>query len=107
MTKFVKQKVEIMETPVTVWTLVAISITLIVMYAFLINASIVNIVKAKSVRSEIASLSTHVGALESKYLLSKSALTMDDARALGFSESASAPIYITKGETQASLSFNR
>lgn len=107
MTKFVKQKVEIMETPITVWTLIAISITLIVMYAYLVNASIVNIVNAKSVRAEIATLSTQVGSLESAYLLGKSSLTIEDARLLGFSETTSHPVYITRGETQPSLSFNR
>lgn len=107
MTKFVRQQVETIEKPITAWALVAVSLTLVVMYAYLVNASIVNIVAAKAVRAEASALTARVGALEAAYLAAKSSLTVEDARALGFSESKSQTSYITRGPSLGSLSLNR
>ncbi|MDP1625110.1 MAG: hypothetical protein Q8L64_05050 [bacterium] len=107
MTKFVRQQVETMERPITAWMLVGVAVTLIAIYAYLVNASIVNIVTAKTVRTHVTSLTTRVGALESSYLTAKSAITIEEARELGFSASKSRPAYIGRTATLGAISLNR
>lgn len=90
----------------TAWFLVGIALTLIFSYAYLINASIMNIVQAKENQAHISALVSSVGSLESTYLSGKASLSIDYARSLGFSEAKTETAYIAKNSNVA-LSFNR
>lgn len=106
MTQYIQEKVIHMERPITAWFLVGIALTLIFSYAYFVNASIMNIVQAKANQSQISTLVSSVGSLESTYLAGKSALTIESARAMGFVESKTDTTYIAKSSATA-LTFNR
>ncbi len=105
MTQYVQEKVAYMERPVTAWALAGMIAALVLSYAYFVNAAIVNIVATKDMQVQISELTSEVGNLEAEYLAAKSALTLDEARSLGFVSSTSDASYITK--TSFSLSFNR
>ena len=79
---------------------------LVFAYAGFINATINDIVSTKDMQSKVVSLTSSVSDMESKYMAAKSAITMDDALAMGFSQSSSDAVYIQKAVV-GSLSFNR
>jgi hypothetical protein len=106
MTQYVREKVAYMERPITAWTLAGIIAMLVFSYAYFVNAAIVNIVATKDMQVEISDLTSEVGNLETEYLAAKSALSIDDAHALGFAQSVSEPVYVAKTPSSA-LSFNR
>jgi hypothetical protein len=106
MTQYVQQKVAYMERPVTAWALTGMIALVVFSYAYLVNAAIVNIVATKNMQVEISNLTSEVGNLESEYLAAKSALTLDDALALGFAPAGSDVAYVAKTPSSA-LSLNR
>lgn len=106
MTQYVQEKVAYMERPITSWALVGMIVALVFSYAYFVNGAIVNIVATKDMQVEISDLTSEVGNLEAQYLSAKSALSLDDARTLGFIESRADASYIAKRPVGA-LSFNR
>lgn len=106
MTQYVQEKVAYMERPITAWVMVGMIAVMVFSYACLVNAAIVNIVATKDMQVQISDLTSQVGNLETEYLSAKSALTIEDAHALGFAISKSEIAYVAK-KPVGSLSFNR
>ena len=106
MTKYVKEGIDRIETPITIWILAGIAFTFIFMYAYFVSASVSNIVVAKNLQSDISAMTSSVSNLEASYLSAKSSINMDSALALGFKESKSDTVFISRNSL-ASLSFNR
>ena len=105
MTQYVQAKVETLEHPITVWVLSALIGIMAIAYALFINATITNIVATKTNQGAVSALTSNVSALESRYLAAKSAITMNDALAMGFSQPTYDTVYISRTAAD-SLSFN-
>lgn len=106
MTQYVREKVEKMENPVVAWTLVSLIVMLACVYAYFVNGTIQNIVAAKDLRSNISTLTSSIGNLETEYLAAKSGVDLAYAQEQGFVSGESSTIYVAK-KTDSSISFNR
>lgn len=105
MTRYVREKVERIETPWVAWALVGVVACLLLAYAYFLSGAVSNMVVAKDMRAEIVALTSATSGLESEYLAKKSSLDLAYARSIGFTESNEA-LYIAK-RPSAPLSLNR
>ncbi|MDE1875162.1 MAG: hypothetical protein KGH68_03805, partial [Patescibacteria group bacterium] len=78
---------------------------IVIAYAAFIDATITNIVSAKSMQTEISSLTTTMSDLESHYLSARSAISLDVALAQGYAQDDN-PTFIMRTSAN-SLSFNQ
>ncbi len=106
MTQFVTAKVQTIEKPVTAWALVGFIAVLICVYVYFVSGAVVNAIAVKDMQTQIASLTSSIGNLESTYLAAKSSITVESALAQGYSQPKEVAVYVAK-QSGASLSFNR
>mgnify|MGYP003559813966 FL=1 len=106
MTQYVTAKVQTIERPVTSWTLLAIIGLLVSVYISFVAGAVSNAIAAKDMQSQISALTSSIGSLESQYIAVKSSITLDEAKAQGYSEPVDSIVYVAKIPA-ASLSLNR
>ncbi len=106
MTQYVTAKVQTIEKPVTSWTLLAIIGLLVSVYISFVAGAVSNAIAAKDMQSQISALTSSIGTLESQYIAVKSSITLDEAKAQGYSEPVDSIVYVAKIPA-ASLSLNR
>lgn len=107
MTKYVQEKVERLEHPITAWALFALACVLVGVYAYFVAGAIGNAVEARDMRAIASQIASSVSVLESKYIAVKSSIDLEQARSLGFAEPVSDAIYISRSASVAALSLNR
>lgn len=81
-------------------------ISTFVMYVFLVNKTIMNVVAREKVEKNISSLSTSIGELEFKYISLKNKVTLELAHSKGFSD-VSPTRFIARNGNGSSLSYNQ
>jgi hypothetical protein len=80
------------------YTLSMLVVGLILMYAFFVNQTILNVVERRDFQRDIAILSTKVGGLETEYIQKKNGITLEYAYTLGF-YNVEEPNYISTKDT--------
>ena len=105
MTKYVQERVENMEKPITVWVIIGFMSALVLTYGLLLNATVMNAVSTNQMKKQVEQLTSSVANLESSYLSAKENLTLEYAKSIGFSESSKNIAYVNK--SLESFSFNR
>lgn len=68
------------------WSVLALLILTVGVYAYFVNGAIFNIVERQNVLRELSSLTSSVSELESDYSIVRNTLTQEHARTLGFDE---------------------
>lgn len=106
MTQYVSAKVENIERPVTAWFLVGLIIALLGVYVYFVSGAVANVIAVKDTQSQIASLTSSIGNLESNYLAAKSEMSFESALAAGYAEPKDVALYVSK-KSPVALSFNR
>jgi hypothetical protein len=83
-------------------SLVSLSAFLLVAYVYLVNQTVWNVVSRQDSAKQVRDASSQVAALESSYMTSSSALTIDHAYLLGFQDIKQADTtFVTGLPTQA------
>src|SRR3989344_3478930 len=84
------------------WALAGLFALTVLVYGYLVNATIMNIVERKEAAQEIAFMRSSIGGLESQYNVLRNTLTYEYAKALGFSESREKIFIVSKQIVQNS-----
>ncbi|MDD4988802.1 MAG: hypothetical protein PHV42_00010 [Candidatus Pacebacteria bacterium] len=87
------------------WGAAFLLLVLLCSYAYLLNHTIRNVVERQKSGERIASLSSGVGELESRYITLKDSITLDLASSLGF-QTVQNPVFISRTALSKALSLN-
>lgn len=85
--------------------LAGVLLSIFVMYGFLINKTIMNVVARQNSEKEIASLSSAVGDLEFKYMNLKSSITLELAHGKGFQDNLPSR-FLSRTSPAKTLTYN-
>ncbi len=85
------------------FSLAALLLTFFLLYAYLVNKTVMNVVARENAENDISELSTTIGTLESQYMTLKNSVTLDLAYSRGFKD-ATPSQFISRGP--ATLSYN-
>lgn len=77
-----------------------------VIYVYLINATVMNVVAREDSEKEIAALSTSLGEMEFKYISLKNGVTLDLAYQKGFGTTAATEFLARENSAPSVLSYN-
>ncbi len=86
------------------WTLIFLSVTLLVMYIYGVNITVRNTVARQNIESEVSNISTRLGEMEFTYISLTNKVSLQVAYARGFKD-VNAPEYISRAKGTA-LSMN-
>lgn len=87
------------------WALVAMMIFMVLLYAYLINKTVMNVVLRGKMEKQVSSLEVKVGEMEYKYISLKNGINIDLAYSLGY-KNVSDPQYISAKTLGRSVSVN-
>lgn len=88
----------------TFWTLIFLSIALLVVYIYGVNATVRNTVARQNIESEVSNISNKLGEMEFIYISLTNKVSLQVAYSRGFKD-VSAPEYISR-TSGPSLSMN-
>ena len=77
-------KLSTLETPQVFWGLVLAVVLFAGLYAYLINATVLNVAARQNVEKNITRLSSETGKLEASYMSMKNSIDLNLAHSLGF-----------------------
>lgn len=95
-----------LEKPVTLYILSGFLVMFVMVYIYLINGTVMNVVERNSAELSIADISSDISELESNYLNLENSIDVALANSLGFKEIKSDSVYVSVNSSVASLSFN-
>ena len=81
----------------TLWGSLAFMFVSLLVYGYLVNQTVHNVVERRSLMSDMTRLQSEVSDLEAKYIEGRASVTYEDARALGFTEPLAVD-YVTAGD---------
>ena len=82
-------------------------IVLVGLYSFFISTSIINVLVREETGQNIANLHSHIGELESEYLVLKNSITLALAHDLGFTDIIEKTFVTRKTFSSKGLTFNQ
>jgi hypothetical protein len=88
-----------------VWILGATSVFLVIMYIYLVNSTVFNIMAVREGGDQISALSSEVSELESAYINQTATVDMTLAHSLGFNETKSTETAYAGTSQSGSLSL--
>jgi TolA-binding protein len=91
----------VMDEKASYWMLVGILVSSFVLYAYLVNVTVHNVVRWQGLQTQISSLNMKLSQLEFQYISMKNDVTLDKAHALGFRD-VSEPAYLSMQTAKAS-----
>lgn len=87
------------------WSLASVCLLSLGLYIYAVNATAHNVAMRVALENEATSLNADLATLEFRYISLKNDVTLDTARAYGFSE-VREPLYVSRTSEANSLSFN-
>jgi cytochrome bd-type quinol oxidase subunit 2 len=93
-----------LNTKALFFMLASVLVLVFVLYVYLVNKTVLNVVAREQTTRQIATLSTSIGELEFKYISAKNAVTLDLAYSHGF-ENSQPTLFVSRGQT--TLSYRR
>ncbi len=77
------------------WMMISAIVFMSLFYIYAVNSTVVSVAERDSIESKISATKAELASLESKYISGKSAITMELASSLGYSE-AKKIVYVSK-----------
>jgi hypothetical protein len=87
------------------YILASVLVVVFMLYAYLVNRTILNVVAREQTQKQITSLSSSIGNLEFKYITAKNSVTLDLAHSKGFIDSNSTT-FIARKANSSTLTYN-
>lgn len=86
-----------------VYAMLTTIVVLLAAYMYFLSSSVVNVIVRKEIDREIATVSTHISDLETRYIMAKRQVNEEHLASHGFTQVAPEKIYIHKTPTSLVL----